>query len=98
MFLDYLFRYYPLRKLYAEVAAYNESAERLYTRLGFQREGRLTEHVWFGDRYWDWYIFSLTRDAWAEARERLKIIARVEADLAEPARSASRRDDSQVLV
>jgi RimJ/RimL family protein N-acetyltransferase len=69
-FSSYLFRMFPLRQLYAEVPAHNTRVLRLNRRLGFREHGRLPEHVWLNDRYWDLVFFCLKREAW-EGHERL---------------------------
>ncbi len=83
LFANYLFGMFPLRKVYAEVNAYNENAMRLTERLGFREHGRLPEHVWYRDRYWDVVLFSLTREDWVEQSERFGFLLNVEAQAEE---------------
>lgn len=64
LFVGYLMAYYPLRKLYTDIYAYNERSLRLAGRLGFVVEGTLRAHRWFADRYWDLYKLALYREAW----------------------------------
>jgi hypothetical protein len=64
LFIDYIFRCWPFRKLYMEVAEYNvgqfgRGIERIATE-----EGRLREHLWYDGRYWDEVIYALYRDSW----------------------------------
>ena len=87
VFSDYLFGYFPLRKAYAELPAHNEYAASLYTRLGFKQQACLTEHVWYRDRYWDWLIYALPRDAWKEARQCAEVILQVEEDIRKRSRN-----------
>jgi len=82
LFSDYLFQYYPLRKIYAEVVAHNEYASELYARIGFKNEGRLRDYVWYDDRFWDWLLLALSREDWLPARERAAILLQVEDDVA----------------
>lgn len=62
LFGSYLFQYYGFRKLYAEIIAYNQGSLRLARWNGFVQEGCLKEHHWFGDRYWDVHILSITKE------------------------------------
>ncbi|MDW8319624.1 MAG: GNAT family protein [Anaerolineae bacterium] len=68
LFVGYLMAYYPLRKLYTDIYAYNERSLRLADRLGFVVEGTLRAHRWFDHRYWDLYKLALYREAWERFR------------------------------
>ena len=59
---EYFFAYFGFRKLYAEVFGYNEASLKALKRHGFEQEGCLKEHRWFGDRYWDLHLLALTTD------------------------------------
>ena len=63
----YLFEYFPFRKLYADVLEYNRDSWSSILKLGWKLEGRLREHTWFRDRYWDSLRLSIGRTDW-EAR------------------------------
>jgi RimJ/RimL family protein N-acetyltransferase len=78
LFANYLFGMFPLRKLYSEVNSYNEKALRLNERLGFREHGRLPEHTWYKDRYWDLVLFSLSREDWSEQAKRVRFLLAVE--------------------
>jgi RimJ/RimL family protein N-acetyltransferase len=78
LFANYLFTMFPLRKLCAEVFAYNETSLRLQERLGFRECGRLPEYVWYNGQLWDSVLYVLTRDAWLETSERFRILLAVE--------------------
>ena len=71
LFVDYVFRQWNVRKLYAEVAGFN--FERIAS--GFDRycceEGRLVEHEWHDGRYWDLHFLAVWRDQWILARDRV---------------------------
>jgi RimJ/RimL family protein N-acetyltransferase len=70
--IDYVFATWPFRKLYAEVPEFNLVSFGSVTRLVFQQEGQLTDHVFMDGRYWDVHILATTRDTWAqEAAPRL---------------------------
>ncbi|MDW8226479.1 MAG: GNAT family protein [Anaerolineales bacterium] len=57
---EYLFTYFGFRKIYSEIFAYNHVSLRAAQKNGFREEGCLKAHRWFGDRYWDLYILSIT--------------------------------------
>ena len=82
LFSRYLFEQFPLRKLCGEIFAFNDASRRLNEKLGFRYEGRLREHSWYRDRYWDHLFYSLRREDWAQAMRRYGFIAAVEDDLA----------------
>ncbi|WP_194837259.1 GNAT family N-acetyltransferase [Nocardia sp. XZ_19_369] len=62
LFVRYLFRTFPFRKLYLEVPGFNwpqlSSGEGRY----FQVEGRLRGHVYYAGRYWDQYLCAIYAD------------------------------------
>lgn len=59
---EYAFAYFGFRKLYAEIFAYNQPSLKAALTNGFKEEGCLKAHRWFGDRYWDLHILSLTAE------------------------------------
>jgi acyl carrier protein len=63
-FVNYLFRNWPLRKLYARVRAPSMAA--LASGLGriFVEEGRLTAHEYVDGAWVDVHILALSRDRW----------------------------------
>jgi RimJ/RimL family protein N-acetyltransferase len=83
LFTKYLFECFPVRRLYSEVYQYNGVSMRLHRRFGFLEEGRLREHVWYRDRFWDSFVFALTRERWQEIFERFTFILAVEDEAAE---------------
>lgn len=62
LFVDYLFSYFGFRKIYAEIFGHNQSSIKAALRNGFTEEGCLRDHRWFGDRYWDLHILSISRE------------------------------------
>jgi RimJ/RimL family protein N-acetyltransferase len=68
MFIDYLFRAWPLRKVYAHVPAWN--VNQFGSAIGpiFTEEGRLREHEYYDGKYWDVHIYSVTRSRWDAIR------------------------------
>jgi len=66
LFLTYLFRKFPLRKIYCEIPGHNYARlQGSLTRL-FAVEGQLRDHEWHSGRYWDTYIVAITRTTWAQ--------------------------------
>jgi ribosomal-protein-alanine N-acetyltransferase len=61
LFTDYIFTYYPFRKLYAEVYEYNTPSLNNVLKSGWKEEGRLKQHRWYSDGYKDMLIFALYR-------------------------------------
>ncbi|MDA8103513.1 MAG: GNAT family protein [Nitrospiraceae bacterium] len=63
LFIRYLFAHYPLRKLYVDTPSFNlpqfasAAAEGLLVE-----EGRLRDHQYFDNRYWDRIIYALYQD------------------------------------
>jgi len=68
LFLDHLFRRYPLRKLCAEVLAYDEGHVEKLQRAGFREEMRLKEDAWYGASYVDYVYLGLFGPEWLERR------------------------------
>jgi RimJ/RimL family protein N-acetyltransferase len=93
IFGDYLFGFFNLRKIYADVFEYNHDSIRIVETLGFREEGRQREHVFYIDRFWDMIRYSLTRERWNELRERFHrlLIIREEAEELLAERPAPRR-------
>ena len=89
LFLAYTFDFFPLRKVYAEIAEYNTAALGIAKKLGFQAEGGLSDHVWFRDRFWDAEHFSLSRNAWQETLGRLRRLNWYELGLAQILRNGA---------
>lgn len=69
IFLDYLFYYWPIRKVYAESVAHNVSQFASGVDSGLLKiEGRLTDYSYRDGRYDDVLIVSLDRVVWQEKR------------------------------
>ena len=78
LFTRYLFEQFPIRKLCSEVFAFNDTVIKLHEKLGFHLDGRIRDHTWYRDRYWDHVFYSMTREKWGEAMQRYGFIAEVE--------------------
>ena len=77
LFVDYLFKAFPLRKLYSEITDYNYLGT-FSTGWGrfFREEARLKEHSYYDGRHWDLVVLSLRRDDWASVSA--KFFARID--------------------
>jgi RimJ/RimL family protein N-acetyltransferase len=72
LFIDYLFTYFPLRKLYSDVYAYNIHSLSVMRAAGVVQEGCFREHRYHAGRYEDLYRFSLYARDWPAIRARCK--------------------------
>ena len=72
--LNYVFEVWPLRKIYLEVIDFNRDQFKFLPDGLAAEEGRLREHVFHGDHYWDLVTLTITREAWAsfETRRRTR--------------------------
>lgn len=72
LLMEYLFRGWPFRKLYAETMEFDYEQFRSAERSGLYRvEGRLREHTYYVDRYWDQLLLAFYRDDWVNVGEPL---------------------------
>lgn len=73
--VDYVFFGWPIRKIYFESPGFSLKTFQSAVGRVFVEEGRLTEHVYLGGRYWDLHILALWRERWGEVRERYLALA-----------------------
>jgi RimJ/RimL family protein N-acetyltransferase len=71
LFMDWLFQSLPLRKVYHEVFAYNETVVRMWRKIGLVEEGLLKGDRYWNGAYWDLHVFALHREAWPGVRDRV---------------------------
>lgn len=71
LFIEYVFTCWAFHKLYFEVAEYN--AHQFQSGIGrlFELEGRLREHLWYGERRWDQLMLAIYRQSWRREGARL---------------------------
>lgn len=63
LFLRYLFRYWPLRKVYLETPEFNVHQFRTAIDIGLlKEEGRLRGHTYFMHQYWDVIVHAIYRE------------------------------------
>lgn len=70
LLLNYVFEVWPLRKIYGEVIDFNRDQFKYLPEGIAAEEGRLTQHVFYGDRFWDLVTLAITREAWLSFEER----------------------------
>lgn len=94
--LDYLFRNFALRKVYADVYEFNADSMKPLISAGFVEEGRFREHTWFNDRYWDVIRLAMYRSDWYRFRERTHFLLGVAQDVEEVMEEQQGRRDGGV--
>lgn len=70
-FIDYLFKLYPIRKIYNHVYSYNEQSLNSHLKAGFITEGKLLKYRYYAGNYHDVYILSITREEFYKRYEKL---------------------------
>jgi RimJ/RimL family protein N-acetyltransferase len=66
--LDWAFRFGNIHSVGLACFSFNTGAERLYERLGFVREGRLRERIWWDRKWYDEILFGMTEGDWMKLR------------------------------
>lgn len=70
-FCNYLFTYFPIRKIYFEVCnIYENSITELLERISFKKEACLKEDTFYNNRYYDKEIFTLDDDEFFEVKNK----------------------------
>lgn len=64
MFVDYLFKNWNFRKIYAETPEFSASQFASGAGSLFVEEGRLSQHQFHQGKYWDYITYALTRERW----------------------------------
>jgi RimJ/RimL family protein N-acetyltransferase len=62
--INYAFLNYNVNKVYLYTNAFNEPANKLYEKLGFQLEGKLRQHKFRDGKFIDRYMFGLLKEDW----------------------------------
>jgi RimJ/RimL family protein N-acetyltransferase len=78
LFIDYVFKCWNFRKLYAEVPEYNYPQFASGHERFFVIEGRLREHFYLAGELWDRLVLAVYRDSWEERGGRLVRAERVD--------------------
>lgn len=61
-FLDTMFRYHNVRKMYSEVYSFNNISLTYQKSFGFTEETRFKEYHYYNGKYWDSIFLSITRE------------------------------------
>jgi RimJ/RimL family protein N-acetyltransferase len=73
LFLDYLFSYFPIRKIAADVYAFNAASLQVIKNAGFQVEGVLRQEHYFGGTFHDIIRLGLLESEWLLLREQYRV-------------------------
>ena len=65
-FLDMLFKHYNFRKIYTEVYSFNDASINSHLVAGFEEEARLKDYRYYNNSYWDFIIYSVTKERFYE--------------------------------
>ena len=66
VFLTYLFDHFDFRKVYFEIPGFNLGLVQGWAGTILVEEGRLRDHYFYADRYWDQMIYALYRAPFEE--------------------------------
>lgn len=72
IFFDYLFKYYPLRKIYCSIFDYNTISKTVLKNAGFKLEGILKDYRYYNRKFHDMCIYSLFRKDFYALKEKLR--------------------------
>lgn len=70
--LQYAFNHAAMHRVSIGAFAFNETAWKLYEKLGFRREGRLVKAVWFNGEWHDVVLLAMLEDEWRARRQAKK--------------------------
>ena len=62
IFIDWAFRYYPLKRIFAAVYESNPASSRVLEKAGFILEGRFRKAVIKNDQFLDLYYYAILRE------------------------------------
>lgn len=69
LFIDYMFRTWGFRKLYADIPGFNWPQFSSLTNGIFELEATLKEKDWYDGELWDSRVVSISSERWTELRE-----------------------------
>lgn len=76
--VNYAFSVWNLHKFFCYTISKNESANRLYEKIGFSLEGQLREHLFFHKEYVDRNIYAILRCEWDNVNWKEQIAPMIE--------------------
>jgi len=62
--LDFGFETLGVHRIWSQCISENHASAHVLEKLGLRREGRLREHEFFKERYWDTLIYAILVDGW----------------------------------
>jgi len=62
--LDFGFETLGVHRIWSQCISENRASAHVLEKLGMRREGRLHEHEFFKERYWDTLIYAILVDGW----------------------------------
>lgn len=62
MLLEFLFLHYNMHMVYLRVVDFNARGKELYQKLGFKETGYFKEYFYRNGKYWDYFVFCLTKE------------------------------------
>ena len=68
LLLEHAFLTLNLHRVDLQVFDHNQSAIKVYKKIGFIEEGRLRDHHYRNGQYFDTLIMSILREEWLEGR------------------------------
>ncbi len=73
-FIDYLFKFYNINKIFTEVYEFNNVSLKIHDSLGLCKEACLKEYKYYNGRYYDMYIYSMSRDLFYSIAEKKRLL------------------------
>lgn len=71
IFIDFIFRRYSVRKIYADIYNFNEKSIHIVTTTGFVKEAELREHRYYDGEYHSMLIYALYRESFYKKNTKL---------------------------
>ncbi|MCR5502083.1 MAG: GNAT family N-acetyltransferase [Lachnospiraceae bacterium] len=65
-YMDELFRYHPIRRVYCEAYEYNTASVNTIRSAGLSEYGRYPEYRYFQGKYYDLLLFSISKEEFEE--------------------------------
>lgn len=69
-FMDYLYKVYPINKIYTYIYQYNDQSLLCNRQAGFIEEGCLKSYRYYNGKYWDLHVLSMERKCFYDKYEK----------------------------
>ena len=73
-FIDYLFKFYNINKIFTEVYEFNEISLKIHDSLGLSKEACLKEYKYYNGKYYDMYVYSVKREEFYRIVEEKRLL------------------------